>query len=351
MPSLYPNHFPSTYTNVNEFRQEVWDALWAHPRSSNILLADVLQARQREAQTSVGLDVETPPPQLWITCSTRTASQPQVDLILSCTSGPLGAYPIFIYSTQPASCLTPSFLGPRLTVLIMALLAAVPVERVYSVFAPDLVTKMFAELWTNSTGVEIDPNGVYYHASLSYCTRETFKNDTTTLPGSAFELQPAREGDIGQVAQLFYLFAAGSAPFSLTEEGTFLEAKTRIRNQQLWVLRVIRGDQPPEIACVVVISRETPTVTAITKVYTHPKWRGHGCAERLVRRVCKDLLMVKKKESVVLYVAHNNPRAAGVYHRVGFAGLDPAETSVPVEGVDSWLEYGFDRSKVQLGHW
>ena len=51
----------------------------------------------------------------------------------------------------------------------------------------------------------------------------------------------------------------------------------------------------------------------------------------------------------MLYVAHNNPAAAGVYSRVGFVGFGP--DSEPVEGVDSWLELGFDRKQVQLGHW
>lgn len=59
--------------------------------------------------------------------------------------------------------------------------------------------------------------------------------------------------------------------------------------------------------------------------------------------------LLRLKESVVLYVAHNNPTAAKVYHRVGFVGL--SEDEEPVEGVDSWLELGFDQEKVELGHW
>lgn len=55
------------------------------------------------------------------------------------------------------------------------------------------------------------------------------------------------------------------------------------------------------------------------------------------------------KESVMLYVAHNNPAAAKVYHRVGFAGL--TQDSPRSEGVDSWVELGLDQMKVRLGHW
>ena len=52
---------------------------------------------------------------------------------------------------------------------------------------------------------------------------------------------------------------------------------------------------------------------------------------------------------MVLFVAHDNVAASKVYHRVGFAGLD--KSSRRAEGVNSWLEIGFDRDTVELGHW
>lgn len=51
----------------------------------------------------------------------------------------------------------------------------------------------------------------------------------------------------------------------------------------------------------------------------------------------------------MLYVAHDNPAAAKVYSRVGFIGL--GTDTGPADDVDSWLELGFDRSSVNLGHW
>jgi hypothetical protein len=75
----------------------------------------------------------------------------------------------------------------------------------------------------------------------------------------------------------------------------------------------------------------------------------------LVNRALNTLLMscscslLKTKESVVLYVAHDNKAAAKVYHRVGFIGLDGKDCSV--DGVERWLEIGFDRDVVKLGHW
>ena len=63
---------------------------------------------------------------------------------------------------------------------------------------------------------------------------------------------------------------------------------------------------------------------------------------------CGSLLDTEGKESVVLYVAHDNHAANHVYRNVGFAGLCRGERVV---GVDSWLEIGFDRTMVELGHW
>lgn len=58
--------------------------------------------------------------------------------------------------------------------------------------------------------------------------------------------------------------------------------------------------------------------------------------------------LLLRKDKVVLYVGNTNS-AARVYSRVGFVGLD--ENSPPVAGVDHWVEIGFDRDQVQLGHW
>ncbi|KAG5647769.1 hypothetical protein DXG03_008492 [Asterophora parasitica] len=129
------------------------------------------------------------------------------------------------------------------------------------------------------------------------------------------------------------------------EEAT-KEARLLTSNKQLWVHTIDAVNKPSEIASIVAVTRESASVAAITKVYTNPAWRSQRCAERLVRKVTQSLL--RTKESVILYVAHNNPAASKVYNRVGFAGL---EKFLPaVDGVDSWLELGFDRNVIELGH-
>jgi len=88
-------------------------------------------------------------------------------------------------------------------------------------------------------------------------------------------------------------------------------------------------------------------VSAITKVYTCPNWRRQGFAEHLVRSVTRRLLLDCGKESVVLYVGHENS-ARRVYHRVGFVGLSGNPEERP-EDVEDALELGFVGTN--RGHW
>jgi len=48
------------------------------------------------------------------------------------------------------------------------------------------------------------------------------------------------------------------------------------------------SDGESGIASIVAVTRKSEGVAAITKVYTPNRWRGKGCAERLVRRVCRE---------------------------------------------------------------
>ena len=59
-----------------------------------------------------------------------------------------------------------------------------------------------------------------------------------------------------------------------------IEAKELIAKGQLWVYAV-----GGEVTTICAVTRNTHRVSAITKVYTTPKWRRRGCAEFLVRYV------------------------------------------------------------------
>ncbi|KAI0348354.1 hypothetical protein BDW22DRAFT_79618 [Trametopsis cervina] len=342
MPSVLSSYAVETYNSATRIPDYIWQAMIDSPCNSNIMLP---HAESAKAHAYAGQPTEG----IWIACITSSPSSPRrVDFILSCTSNHLGANPIFIFTTIPPAGHASEDVTSRLTSMAHALLRSVPVERVFSVFAPDHITRTFTSVWTDITGISLAEDPEYYAAKISYCTRSSFRpRSNSSLPDVQYELRLAREDDASAVAQLCYGFAIESPPFTLTMQNALREASMKISNGQLWVHEIRSPGQSAEIASIVAVTRTSSTVAAITKVYTNPRWRKRGCAERLVRKVCKHLL--KTKDSVVLYVAHENPAAAKVYHRVGFLGLGP-ETE-PVDGVDDWLELGFDRSRVVLGHW
>ena len=73
----------------------------------------------------------------------------------------------------------------------------------------------------------------------------------------------------------------------MSKSGAEAEASLLIKKGQVWVHEICVPGQRAEIASIVAVTRTSDTVAGITKVYTNPRWRQRGCAERLVRHVCK----------------------------------------------------------------
>jgi hypothetical protein len=73
----------------------------------------------------------------------------------------------------------------------------------------------------------------------------------------------------------------------LTKDGAVKEAELLVQDKQVWVHQIQRDGEPAELASIVCTTRPSSTVTVITDMYTNPKWGKLGCAERFVRRVCK----------------------------------------------------------------
>ena len=207
MPSNAPSHIVEVYRTARSLPMDVWEALHANPRGSNVILPYVKKARQ---STEVTPDAS---PNVWLVCSTYRAgsSTASVDFIVSCTEGPLGSYPLFIYTPIPATQLTSSFYTPRLRSLIRELSHSVPPERVFSVFALEPIARCFASLWTHASGIELEQDPEYYAAKLTYCNANTFQaGHLAPLRDVSYELRPARESDIKSVAELCYGFATTS---------------------------------------------------------------------------------------------------------------------------------------------
>ncbi|KAI0830569.1 hypothetical protein BC628DRAFT_880411 [Trametes gibbosa] len=332
----------SVLTHPSQFPPHVWDALRGEPRSSNIVRAHATKA---VGQNGASRAARIHSSDTWVICCTPDPN-PMLQFIVSCIDGPLGPYPVFIYTPLPSDRLVAGFIQPRIRLIVDVLRNNVAPERVFSVFALDPLADAFATIWMATTHVLPASQPIYYHAKFMHCTKATFK--TSGQIGATHLLEdsrPAIIADAQEVAALCWGFAAASEPFVLSMEVALEEALLLIRTGHVWVHTVQDSDTAPKITTIVCATRNTATVSAITKVYTNPSWRSRGYAERLVRYVCE--ILFTTKENIVLYVAHNNPAAAKVYGRVGFVGFSSSENG----SVDSWKEVGFDREMVQLGHW
>ncbi|KAH0588675.1 hypothetical protein J132_02187 [Termitomyces sp. J132] len=336
MPFLPSDISIQRISDPRKFPQAVWKVLQDNPRAANVILPQALEAKEK-SNSAASSD-------WWIICSTNS----EIEFILSVTDGPLGPHPVFIFTPLPFDHLVDDYIRPCIRHLVVALAATVPTSRVFSIFSVQPVTRIFAEEWTPHTGVGLADNHEYYAAKISYCTIKTLRYSSVD-ESQKYVLRPAVHEDIEEVGELCYRFASTSEPFTLTEARAQQEAINLVEKGQVWVHEAKKLGGEKEIASIVAFTRNSDRVAAITKVHTKERWLRNGYAKRLVHKVCEHLLTGPNcKESVVLYVGNNN-KAARVYDHVGFVGL--TEDSQKVQGIDPWLELGFDREKVNLGHW
>lgn len=218
----------------------------------------------------------------------------------------------------------------------------VPAERIYSVFGLVPVIASFRSIWSHISGKSSEPVP-FYAAKFSSCTKFTLQPPSDLPHGDCIRL--ANRKDVDQLAILCQEFAEDSVFFPLTEKESIAQAEKLICEKQVWVYETRDAHNRPRVASMVASTRSSTNVAAITKVYTPAAFRGRKLAPRLVQRVTQHLLYDCFKESVVLYVSHENP-AEKVYHRIGYVGLCGAPRPVVVE---DWIEIGFQDTI--RGHW
>ncbi|KAJ2931526.1 hypothetical protein H1R20_g5568, partial [Candolleomyces eurysporus] len=349
MPGLNLNTSPKPSFDVQivkstkDFPQKALAVLDANAAKANIILPIFLKRRDEEQRGIVSNEY------LWLVCYDSPA-RTEVEYIVSCTMGMMGRYPIFIFTTKAREDLKDDEVDYAMQAICEALDTCIQWKRVYSVFAVDRVAEKFSATWSQRTNIEAY-SAPYYDSTFSFLSKRNLvlPRQKTLLTDIQYDLCLATQEDIPAIGKLCEMFAAESEPFVLTPKQGRHEAELLVASGLVWVHRIQRGEGPKEIASIVAYTRNSNKVATITKVYTNPQWRRLGCAERLVRLVCKNLLYsTDPKEQVALFVGNGNP-AAKVYNRVGFVGLDKSKPAVP--GAERWLEIGFDRRFVQQGHW
>lgn len=204
VPSHLSQPVISIFSRASDFPEEVWGALESNGNDANVILPQAYKALAVETSGQLVGNY------LWIACSSNGI----VDFVLSCTPGEMGEYPVFICATLPFDRLTDAYLHPRIELLAKRLKAELPsLRRVYSVYAPDPVSKLFAEEWTRITGIA-HYSKPYYAAKITFCTRRSFVNRQTSVhPSLTYDLRPAVDSDIPAIAPLCHGFASESVSF------------------------------------------------------------------------------------------------------------------------------------------
>jgi hypothetical protein len=202
MPAAISAPYASTFRKASDLPQRVWDILNSHSRNANVILP---QANKALVAELAGEPIEDC---LWITCNLYST----VELVLACTPGDMGDYPVFIFTSLPSNQLTTEYLRPRIELLAEALRGEPgSIQRAYSVYSPSPITKLFVDAWTRITGVKNYKNEPYYAANITFCTRRSFINRQTSVhPSLTYDLRPAVATDIVHIAPLCHGFAAES---------------------------------------------------------------------------------------------------------------------------------------------
>ena len=131
---------PASTTNLNvlvchsaiDVPSFVLASLQLHEVNANVILPTLIKCREKENSGDVIKD------HLWIVVYHQTV----VNVVVSCTDGLTGRYPIFLFSPLPSDLHQDGLLLPSLSLAARELCRNVSLRRVYAVFGPDYSCKI-----------------------------------------------------------------------------------------------------------------------------------------------------------------------------------------------------------------
>jgi len=179
----------------------VWLELQQHEVDANVVLPVLNKCRSRERKGVIAQD------HLWIVAFVRTPVC-TVKLILACTDGLTGKYPLFLFTPLPCAAMKDDpYIFHSLTSAARHLQTRLPTHRIYSVFGRDLLSRTFATIWTQQTNIPLilEP---YYHCKITYLTPTALELNRRELPSIPMaQIRPAETRDWEGVTKLCHGFA------------------------------------------------------------------------------------------------------------------------------------------------
>lgn len=178
--------------------------LHLHEVDANVMLPTLNKCQKQEQKGIIVQD------QLWIVAFVQMTDI-DVKLILACTNGPNGKYPLFLFTPVPNAAMEEDpYIFLSLTSAARHLQTLVPTSRVFSVFGRELLSRTFSTIWSQQTNIPLIPEP-YYHCKITYLTSETLELNRRQLdPISTAQIRPAGPSDLVGVARLCREFAESS---------------------------------------------------------------------------------------------------------------------------------------------
>jgi hypothetical protein len=174
-----------------------------HEVNANVILPILIKCWEKENSGDVIED------HLWIVVYQKTGNSFEVKVVVSCTDGLTGPYPIFLFSPLPSDFHQDRSILPSLSLAARELYRNVSPRRVYSVFGPEVLSRTFASIWTTTTGIQLAQDPYYYSCKISYLTLGTLiEMELPLSPDRTGYLRPAVQTDLEGIARLNFLFAA-----------------------------------------------------------------------------------------------------------------------------------------------
>ncbi|CAE6469898.1 unnamed protein product [Rhizoctonia solani] len=272
---------------------------------------------------------------------------PKLDFAVSI----LASDPVFVFTPHPATSLSPSFLAPRAGRLVQQLAQYMPVGRMSRLFALYPVAETIAEAWTVHTGIPRAPES-QCNVFSTFCTVATFSGVQPLPDGHQVVL--AETSQTSHLARMYYDFETELALHPISNDQARQKVGRMIQQGQLWIYEypVFNASKTHvdyyDICAIAALTRHTPTVAAISSIYTLPFARGRGIAEHLVGRVCNHVFAMNK--SAVLFVPQGNATASNLLGRIGFYGMGPRASALG-ETAETWREIGFVGGARVSGGW
>jgi len=181
----------------------VLESLQLHEVNANVILPTLIKCCEKENSGGVIKD------HLWIVVYKNTGDSFEVKVVVSCTDGLIGKYPIFLFSPLPSDSHQDRLMLPSLTLAARELFLNVSPRRVYSVFGPEVLSRTFAGIWTTNTNIQLAQDPYYYSCKISYLTLGTLiEKELPLASDQTGYLRPAVQTDVEGVARLNFLFAA-----------------------------------------------------------------------------------------------------------------------------------------------